>query len=58
MADTGAKRTWFQRLTDRVRGSGAGTEDPNIVGDVGPFDKPPGKDQPQGIETEGPSGGS
>ena len=21
-----------------------GTNDPNIVGDVGPFDKPPGKD--------------
>ena len=31
-------------LADRLRGSGVGTEDPNIVGDVGPTDIPPGAD--------------
>lgn len=31
-------------LLDRLRGSGVGTEDPNIVGDVGPTDIPPGAD--------------
>ena len=58
MADPGPKRSWFQRITDKMRGSGAGTEDPNIVGDVGPYDKPPGRDQPEGIESEGPPAGT
>ncbi len=31
-------------LMDRLRHSGAGVEDPNIVGDVGPTDVPPGTD--------------
>lgn len=31
-------------LVDRLRGSGAGTEDPNIVGDAGPVDVAPGAD--------------
>jgi hypothetical protein len=31
-------------LLDRLRGSGVGVEDPNIVGDVGPTDVPPGRD--------------
>ncbi len=31
-------------LTDRMRHSGVGVEDPNIVGDVGPTDVPPGVD--------------
>lgn len=31
-------------LLDRMRDVGVGTEDPNIVGDVGPVDVPPGKD--------------
>jgi hypothetical protein len=31
-------------LADRVRHSGVGVEDPNIVGDVGPTDVPPGAD--------------
>lgn len=31
-------------LIDRLRGSGVGVEDPNIVGDVGPTDIPPGRD--------------
>jgi hypothetical protein len=48
------KRSWWQRMTDRARGTGAGTEDRNIVGDVGPYDKPPGQDQPEGIETDRP----
>ncbi|HMJ77704.1 MAG TPA: hypothetical protein VK507_17115 [Iamia sp.] len=35
-------------LLDRMRGTGVGVEDPNIVGDVGPTDVAPG---------EGPDGG-
>jgi len=31
-------------LIDRMRDSGVGVEDPNIVGDVGPVDIPPGSD--------------
>jgi hypothetical protein len=31
-------------LLDRVRDTGVGVEDPNIVGDVGPTDVPPGAD--------------
>jgi prolyl oligopeptidase len=31
-------------LIDRLRGTGVGVEDPNIVGDVGPTDVPPGPD--------------
>jgi hypothetical protein len=29
---------------DKLRGGGVGTEDPTIVGDVGPTDIPPGTD--------------
>lgn len=38
-----------QSLLDRLRGTGVGVEDPNIVGDVGPTDIPPGRDP----DTEG-----
>ncbi|MGI8984617.1 MAG: hypothetical protein ACR2HM_08825 [Acidimicrobiales bacterium] len=31
-----------ETLIDRLRGSGVGVEDPNIVGEVGPIDIPPG----------------
>ncbi len=31
-------------LLDSLRGTGVGVEDPNIVGDVGPTDVPPGAD--------------
>jgi len=34
-------------LLDRMRHMGVGTEDPNIVGDVGPVDVPPGADPPE-----------
>lgn len=37
-------RSLVERVTDKLRGTGVGTEDPNIVGDVGPTDVPPGKD--------------
>jgi len=33
-------------LLDRLRGTGVGTEDPNIVGDAGPLDVAPGADPP------------
>ena len=42
-----------QRLLDKFRGTGVGVEDPNIVGDVGPTDVPPGSD-PDAVE--GPAG--
>lgn len=32
---------------DRMRDAPVGTNDPNIVGDVGPADVPPGEDPPQ-----------
>ena len=31
-------------LLDRLRGTGVGVEDPNIVGEMGPTDIPPGSD--------------
>ncbi|HYH51279.1 MAG TPA: hypothetical protein VEG38_17160 [Acidimicrobiia bacterium] len=34
----------LQSVIERARGTGVGTEDPNIVGDAGPTDVPPGKD--------------
>lgn len=34
-------------LIDRVRGMAIGTQDPNIVGDAGPTDVPPGADPPE-----------
>jgi hypothetical protein len=34
----------LEKMADRARGTGVGTEDPNIVGDAGPTDVPPGKD--------------
>jgi hypothetical protein len=34
----------YERLVEGMRGAGVGTEDPNIVGDAGPTDVPPGKD--------------
>ena len=32
-----------------MRGTGVGVEDPNIVGDVGPTDVPPGRDPEGGL---------
>ncbi len=40
---------WWSRLLGRLRGLGVGTEDPNIVGDAGPYDVAPGRD-PDGGE--------
>lgn len=34
----------LEQVVERARGTGVGTEDPNIVGDAGPTDVPPGKD--------------
>lgn len=39
-------------LLDRMRGTGVGVEDPNIVGDVGPTDIPPGADPDGGFTAE------
>jgi hypothetical protein len=36
--------TVFQKIVERARGTGVGTEDPNIVGDAGPTDVAPGRD--------------
>ncbi len=44
-----------ESLIDRLRGTGVGVEDPNIVGDVGPTDIPPGSDgQGDGLLAEPP----
>lgn len=39
-------------VLDRMRGTGVGVEDPNIVGDAGPTDVAPGAD-PDGGGTDG-----
>ena len=41
---TDQEKNPVERLADKARGSGVGTEDPNIIGDAGPTDVPPGKD--------------
>lgn len=40
---------------DRLRKSPVGTNDPNIVGEAGPTDVPPGVDPPPLDEQEGPT---
>ena len=46
-----------ESLIDRLRGTGVGVEDPNIVGDVGPTDIPPGSDgEGDGLLAEPPEG--
>jgi hypothetical protein len=42
-----------ESFADKARHSGVGVEDPNIVGDVGPTDIPPGTD-PESVP--GPDG--
>ena len=42
-------------LLDRLRGSGVGVNDPNIVGDAGPFDVPPGRDSDPAPDEVGPA---
>ena len=39
-------------LLDRLREMPVGTNDPNIIGDAGPTDVPPGSDPPQEGELE------
>ena len=39
-----------------MRGTGVGVEDPNIVGDVGPTDVPPGRDPDGGLIVAAPEG--
>jgi hypothetical protein len=33
-----------ETMVERMRGTGVGTEDPNIIGDAGPTDVAPGRD--------------
>ena len=40
---------------DRLRDAPVGTNDPNIVGDVGPTDVPPGTDPPALDAMDGPT---
>lgn len=45
-------------LLDRMRDMGVGTEDPNIIGDAGPTDVPPGTDPPAsdgGLDGDAPA---
>ena len=39
-----------------LRGTGVGVEDPNIVGNVGPTDIPPGRDGDGGLIVTAPEG--
>jgi hypothetical protein len=41
-----------QTLLERMRGTGVGVEDPNIVGDAGPTDVAPGADPDAGADLE------
>ena len=41
--------TATEHLLDKMRNTGVGVEDENIVGDVGPTDVPPGKDPEGGL---------
>lgn len=41
----------YARVARRFGGTGVGTEDPNIVGDAGPTDIPPGRDPDPGVPT-------
>lgn len=41
---------------DKMRDVGVGTEDPNIVGDAGPVDIPPGKDPDGALIVDDPDG--
>lgn len=47
-----AEEPEHKSLLDRMRGTGVGVEDPNIVGDVGPTDIPPGADPEPGAFKE------
>lgn len=37
----------LQHVIDELREMPVGTNDPNIIGDAGPLDVPPGSDPPQ-----------
>lgn len=43
-------------VLDRLRDSPVGVNDPNIVGDAGPFDVPPGRDPDLRPDEVGPAG--
>ncbi|MCB1017279.1 MAG: hypothetical protein KDB10_19490 [Acidimicrobiales bacterium] len=43
-------------LLDQARGTGVGTEDPNIVGDAGPVDVPPGHGPDGDLLVDDPDG--
>jgi hypothetical protein len=45
-----------ETAVERMRGTGVGTEDPNIVGDAGPTDVPPGRDPDSGWPPPDPDG--
>ena len=49
MADEEAVVDNAEETLDKMRGTGVGVEDPNIVGDVGPTDVPPGRDPEGGL---------
>jgi hypothetical protein len=38
-----------ENLLDELREMPVGTNDPNIIGDAGPLDVPPGSDPPEGL---------
>ena len=46
-----------ESVIDRLREMPVGTNDPNIIGDAGPTDVPPGSDPPDEGEFEGDDAG-
>jgi hypothetical protein len=42
-----------EEVLEALRDMPVGTRDPNIIGDAGPFDVPPGSDPPEEGEFEG-----
>ena len=44
LVDEEAAGAGDERLIDKLKGGGVGTEDPTIAGEVGPTDIPPGTD--------------
>ena len=55
-APGGDDAVYHEGVLDRLRDSPVGFNDPNIVGDAGPFDVPPGRDADLRPDEVGPAG--
>ena len=48
--DEGDDGDAIEEILEELREMPVGTNDPNIVGDAGPTDVPPGSDPPEGLD--------